>query len=195
MSSRVITSVAVSGMLVLASCMQDTAKAPSIPTEPSFGKVASPCNFTTLRSDAKAYVKNLKDPLYTYIDAQQEAFKAGGVNAATTAAGWDVVWYVGTIAGTAAVGAAENGDKLLHDVFLCTTVDASTASFKEALSANGLFAVRNGTAPNAQNAVTSRGFDVNGPFFGGERSDPSLNWQPTAGPFLFFGYPITAADF
>jgi hypothetical protein len=195
MSSRVITSVAVVGMLVLASCMQDTAKAPLLPTGPSFGKNTGTCNFTTLRSDAKLYVKNLKDPLYTYIDTHQDAFKAGGLNAATTAAGWDVVWYVGTIAGTDAVGAAANGDKFLHDVFLCTTVDASNAGFAAALSENGLFAVRNGDKPNAQNAVTSRGSDVNGPFFGGERSNTGLNWQETPGPFLFYGYPITAADF
>ena len=166
MSSRVITSVAVAGVLVLASCMQDNTPSALAPTAASLAVVPGTCaaqTFTLITSDAKAYFSSAKDPVFAKIDAMAAAWKSGGKTAATTP-GFAVLRQVGIAVGTTRVnGSATQGDKVVNGLFTCMSVNGYSypMSFVAALDVDGLFSVRNGAAADAQFAVVSRGTEGN----------------------------------
>jgi len=204
MSTRIITSVAVAGVLVLASCMQDNAPSSLAPTEASRLTVPGTCvqnTFTVITSDAKAYFSSTKDPVFAKIDAMSAAWKAGGSTGTTAATtpGFAILRQIGIAVNTTRVKSTATpaqGDKLVNDVFTCMNVSGYTypISFVGALSADGLFSVRNGTtALDAQYAVVSRGFEgttaipTTIPKYGAEKSNTSLPWHASAGEMLFYG--------
>lgn len=195
MNTRVITGLALTGVLVLASCMQDQGT-PLSPTNPSLAVAPGSCSFSVINTDARTYFTSNKDVVFTLIDAMQTAYKAGGASGAT-AAGFDVLWRVGTAVSTTAVnGTPAQGSTFVNDVFSCMAVAGYTypTSFVAALDANGLFAVRNGSAANALNAVVSRGLDTQGyPLFGAERTGAA--WGNAAGALLFYGNPTSYSSF
>ena len=196
MSSRVITSVAVAGVLVLASCMQDNSRSALAPTEASRATVPGTCSastFTVITSDAKAYFSSTKDPVFAKIDAMSSAWKAGGATGAT-APGFAILRQIGIAIGTTRLkGTATptQGDKLVNDVFTCMSVAGYSypISFVGALDTDGLFSVRNGAAADAQFAVVSRGTEpaTTIPKYGAEKENTSLPWHATAGEMLFYG--------
>lgn len=201
MSSRIITGIALTGVLVLASCMQDQTKAPIVPTSPSFGKNSVSCPFTTIRNNAKGYFSDVKDPVYALIDAMETAFVGttlAEAKAAATPAGYQVLGRTGNATDLGLVkttaSALSDGNNFVKGVLGCMDVagyDASTADFTSALGPQGLFAVRAG---NLATAVISRGDDVNGkPLFGAEPS--GSQWHATAAFILFTGYPVASSTF
>jgi hypothetical protein len=199
MSTRVLTSVAVAGVLVLASCMQDNNTPSTLaPTEASRAVVPGTCSantFTVITSDAKAYFSSTKDPVFAKIDAMSSAWKAGGATGAT-ASGFAILRQVGIAIGTTRVkGDSTQGNKLVNDVFTCMSVNGYSypTSFVGALGLDGLFSVRNGSALDAQFAVVSRSTEgtpalpTTIPKYGAERSNTSLPWHASAGEMLFYG--------
>jgi hypothetical protein len=205
MSTRVITSVAVVGTLVLASCMQDNAKAPVSPTGPSMVvSTTASCSFSTMNNDAKAYFSATsgpsKDQVFDLITTMQNAYKTGATAAlaaaAATGPGFQVLGRLGNAVGTTAVkstATASQGSTFANDVLLCMSVTGYTypVDFSAALGSTGLFGVRAGTV---NTAVISRGDDVNGaPLFGAEPS--GSQWHATAPYILFWGYPTTTSTF
>lgn len=203
MSTRVITSVAAVGMLVLASCMQDNAKAPLSPTEPLFAPGTVPtCSFSTINNDAKAYFTAssgpVKDEVFGLITTMQNAYKTGATPAAAAVAatgpGFQVLGRLSRAVGTTAVnGTAAQGNTFANDVLLCMSVAGYSypTNFTAALGNNGLFAVRAGTL---NTGVISRGNDVNGkPLFGAEPSGDQ--WHASVPYLLFWGYTIASSDF
>ena len=201
MSSRVITSVAVVGMLVLASCMQDSAKAPLLPTGPSLATSTLPtCSFSTINTDAKSYFSSVtgpsKDAVVGLIATMNDAYRTGATTAAAeaaaTAPGFQVLGRLGNAVGTSAVkGDSILGNKFANDVLLCMTLHGPV-DLTAALGTKGLFAVR---AATVNTAVISRGDDANGkPLFGAEPS--GQQWHDATVPYiLFFGYPLTTDYF
>lgn len=198
MSTRVITGIALAGVLVLASCMQDQSNVPSVPTGPSLGRgtTAPSCSFSVIRNDAKAYFSNPRDEVYGLIDAMQDAYKTGATPELAAAAATGPSFYVlgrlgiATDAGTAAVkGDALAGHKFANSVLLCTG-QTTEIDFTGALGASGLFAVRAGTN---NTAVISRGRLNNKPMFGAEPT--GAQWHATAPYILFYGHPKSTSDF
>jgi hypothetical protein len=199
MSTRIITSVALTGVLVLASCMQDTAKAPFSPTEPSLGKAPASCPFNTIRGEGRGVFTDNKDAFFALLDTMQANYVAsGGATAAqnATPGGFKALGRLGiaTDQGLVTTNVALR-DTLANDLLspLCMAVDgySSRIDFKPALGGTGLFAVRAG---GLATAVISRGDDINGkPLFGAEPS--GSQWHATAPYILFWGYPIETSSF
>jgi hypothetical protein len=198
MSTRVITSVAVAGVLVLASCMQDNSPSALAPTEASRLTAPGTCvrtTFSVIENDAKAYFSSTTDPVFAKITAMGSAWKSGGTTGAT-APGFAILRQVGIAIGTTRVkGDATQGNKLVNDVFTCMSVSGYTypMSFAPALDVDGLFSVRNGAAADAQFAVVSRGTEgtpalpTTIPKYGAEKEIASSPWHATAGEMLFYG--------
>lgn len=200
MSTRIITSVALTGVLVLASCMQDTAKAPFSPTEPSLGKGNAPsCPFTTIRNDARGVFTDNKDPFFALLDTMQANYVAvGSVTAAqnATPAGYKALGRLGiaTDQGLVTTDVALRStvaNELLSPACMAVDGYTGTIDFTAALGSTGLFAVRAG---GLATAVISRGDDANGkPLFGAEPS--GSQWHATAPFILFWGYPVATSSF
>jgi hypothetical protein len=189
MSTRVITGIALTGMLVLASCMQDATKAPFSPTEPSSLKTPSACSYSTINTDARGYFNSNKDPVFGLIDAMSRSTDA-------TTAGYQVLGRIGLARDSALVkvDSIQRASKLVNDVLGCMTVNGYVAGtdFSQAFNSTGLFAVRQGSG---KTAVVSRGRDGTtppAPLFGAEPS--GLQWHNSAPFILFWGYTLTSLD-
>jgi hypothetical protein len=195
MKTRIITSVVLTGAVILASCSQDRSPAISLPTEASLVK-APTCSFSTASNDAKAYFASSKDPVFGLLDLMATAYKNGNT-AGTTSAGFDVLVRLGAAADigspTDVKGTPTQGSTFAGDVLLCMGLP-TPVGLAQAFAPNGVFTVRDGSSTLA---VTSRGSDAYGPLFGAE---PTLGpppatapatW-PLAGRTLFYGWPVSA---
>ena len=191
MNTRVLTGLAFTGVIVLASCSQDQSPSTAAPTEASFARVTAPtCSFSTANNDARAYFALNKDPVFALLDIMQAAHRAGGA-AGATSAGFDVLARLGIAAdagSTLAKGTPAQGNTFANDVLLCMGASAPI-NFTSALGPAGLFAVRAG---DVATPVISRLFVSGAPAYGAEPS--TGNW-PVTGKVLFYGNKLTATSF
>ena len=194
MNTRAILGVALTGVVILVSCTQDNASAPSlVPTDATFAKPPrATCDFTVMRAAAKTYFADLKDPVYAKIDAMQDAYRVGGVSNTTTTGFAVLAQTAASVKGVSGAGAisgeASDGNAFVHEVFKCMSVAGygPTVSFTASLGDEGLFDVIDGTAANAR-AVIARYNVGNSPAFGAEPNGG--NW-PVTGPTLFYGSAV-----
>jgi hypothetical protein len=189
MNTRVLTGLALTGVIVLASCSQDQSPTTAAPREASFAKAAPTCSFSTANNDAKAYFALLKDPVYSLLDIMQSAYRAGGA-AGATSAGFDVLARLGVAAdagSTLVKGTPALGNTFANDVLLC--MGGPVIDFTNALGPAGLFAVRDGSVATA---VVSRLIVSGAPAFGAEPS--TGNW-PIAGKTVFYANRLLATSF
>ena len=194
MNTRAILGVALTGAVVLVSCTQDKASAPSlVPTEASFAKpVKATCDFTVMRAAAKDYFVDQRGTLYDAIDVMQTAHRnAGGGNAGNAAAtdeGFAVLTLTAANVKDAAeiTGTTTQGNAFVHEVFKCMSVAGygPSVSFTNSLGATGLFDV---VDQNVSTAVVARYAVGNSPAFGAEPDGG--NW-PVSGPTLFYGSAV-----
>jgi hypothetical protein len=188
MNTRVLTGLALTGVIVLASCSQDQSPTTAAPREASFARAAT-CSFSTANYDARAYFALNKDPVFDLLDIMQTAYRAGDA-AGATSAGFDVLARLGvaTDAGSTLVkGTPALGNTFANDVLLC--MGGPVIDFTNALGPAGLFAVRDGSVATA---VVSRLIVSGAPAFGAEPS--TGNW-PITGKVLFYGNRLLATSF
>ena len=145
--------IAGAGLVATAACADDQpATKATMPTRPSL-YVSSACDITKIKKDAKAYVVAANDPIYDLFN-QLASLNKGTDGGAFNAKAYDILTYIGNIAGTAAVTSNTTaGDALINDIFVCLNVTTTAGQFTKALEANGLFAVR----ANVPDFVLSRG--------------------------------------
>ena len=195
MNTRAILGVALTGVVILVSCTQDNASAPSlVPTDATFAKpVQATCDFTVMRAAAKEYFVEQRGPLYDAIDVMQvEHRNAGGGNAGNVAAtdeGFAVLTLTAANVKDAAAaikGTPAQGNVFVHEVFKCMSVTGykSTDSFTASLGEEGLFDVVN---EMVSTPVIARYAVGNSPAFGAEPNGG--NW-PVSGPTLFYGAAV-----
>ena len=194
MKTRAILGVALTGVVVLVSCTQDKASAPSlIPTEATFAKAPrATCDFTVMRAAAKAYFVDQRGPLYDAIDVMQTAHRDAGGGSAGNAAATDEGFAVLTLTAatvkdtTEIAGTPQLGDAFVHEVFKCMSVAGygPSVSFTNALGAQGLFDV---VDESMSTPVIARYNVGNSPAFGAEPNGG--NW-PVNGPTLFYGSAV-----
>ena len=199
MNTRAILGVALTGVVVLVSCTQDKASAPSlVPTEASFAKAPrATCDFTVMRAAAKDYFVDQRGSLYDAIDLMQTAHRNAGGGSAGNVAATDEGFAVLTL--TAAnvkdalaeiKGTAAQGNTFVHEVFKCMSVvgypGSPSVDFTAALGDKGMFDVVDNTPANAR-AVIARYNVGNSPAFGAEPDGG--NW-PVSGPTLFYGAAV-----
>jgi hypothetical protein len=187
MNTRVLTGLALTGVIVLASCSQDQSPTTAAPREPSFARAVT-CSFSTANNDAKAYFALNKDPVFALLDVMSNAYKAGGA-AGATSAGFDVLARLGVAAdagSTLVKGTPALGNTFANDVLLC--MGGPVIDFTPALGPAGLFAVRDGSVATA---VVSRLIVSGAPAFGAEPS--TGNW-PIAGKTVFYANRLLATS-
>ena len=170
--------VAACGVAAAMACTDDRAAInPTMPPTRVSADLAAPgCDFNAMKQHAKGYFLAGNDPVYTLIQDWSALNKTTDA-AAFKQKGFDILAYVGSVAGNSAVvGAASAGDLFVDDVLVClgfpTNVD-----FTGALGPNGMFAVPVGSA-----AVISRGT----PVYGVEPTTAS--WAVSSGQALFLLY-------
>ena len=188
MNTRVLTGLALTGVIVLASCTQDQSPTTAAPREASFARAAT-CSFSTANFDARAYFALNKDPVFALLDIMKTAYTAGGA-AGATSAGFDVLARLGVAAdagSTLVKGTPALGNTFANDVLLC--MGGPVIDLTNALGPAGLFAVRNGSEATP---VISRLIVSGAPAFGAEPS--TGNW-PITGKVLFHAYRLLATSF
>jgi hypothetical protein len=156
--------IAGAGLVATAACADDQpATKVTMPNRPSL-LVSTGCDFTKIKKDAKGYVVAANDPIYDLFN-QLASLNKGTDAGAFNAKAYDILAYIGNIAGTSAVTTNTTaGDALINDIFVCLGIATTTGQFTNALGANGLFAVR----ANVPDFVLSRG-------------TPKYGAQPTSG--------------
>lgn len=191
MNTRVLTGLALTGVIVLASCSQDQSPTTVAPTGASFARANAPtCSFSTANNDARAYFALNKDPVFALLDAMSAAYKTGGATGATSA-GFDVLArlaFAADAGSTFVKGTPAQASTFANDVLLCMG-NSSPIDFTNALGSTGLFAVRSSAVPTA---VFSRLVESGAPAFGAEPS--TGNW-PVTGNVLFYGFKLTRTSF
>jgi hypothetical protein len=145
--------MAACGIVAAMACADDQpATTATMPTRPSL-TISNACDFTKIKKDAKAYVVAANDPIYTLFN-QLASLNKGTDGGAFNAKAYEILAYIGNIAGTTAVTSNTTaGDALINDIFTCLGVTTTAGQFTNALGANGLFAVR----ANVPDFVLSRG--------------------------------------
>jgi hypothetical protein len=147
--------------------------------------ISTACDFTKIKRDARGWVVLSNDPIYDLIQ-QLASLNKGTDAAAFNAKAYDILAYIGSIAGTTAVTTNTTaGDALINDIFACLGIPTTTGQFTNALGASGLFAVRG----SSTDAVVSRGSGV--PRYGAQAV---ANWNASAGlgpngRLVIYGYP------
>jgi hypothetical protein len=185
MKNRILAGLTLAGVAILASCGQDLTQSTAVPTAATFARVVTPtCSYSTATNDARSYFSSNKDTVLTLLSAMSKT-----TGTATTTAGWAVLSRLANAVGTAAVkGTPALGSTFANDVLLCMSVGTTYTyplDLTAALSANGLFAVRDnsGSVP-----AISRGT----PLYGAE---PSSGPWPVTNSTLFYASPITGSTF
>ena len=186
--------IAGAGLVATAACADDQpATKVTMPGRPSL-VISTACDFTKIKKDAKAYVVAANDPIYDLFN-QLASLNKGTDAGAFNAKAYDILAYIGNIAGTSAVTTNTTaGDALINDIFVClgTTPPTTAGQFTNALGANGLFAVR----ANVPDFVLSRGTPKYGaqPATGAtwKTSVPNL---PPGVQLVVYGYPRAVNDF
>ena len=136
MNTRVLTGLALTGVIILASCSQDQSPTTVAPREASFAKAAT-CSFSTANTDAKATFALSKDPVFALLDIMKSAYQAGGA-AAATGPGYDVLGRLGVAAdagSTLMKGTPALANIFANDVRLC--MGKSAIDFTNALGPAG----------------------------------------------------------
>ncbi len=177
--ARFITGLTLSGAVLLAGCSSEQSASRLLPTEARLSAAPVACSFPAIFSTASAYF--VQDPVFPLYEAFEEAYLAGGPNAAT-GPGFDLLARLG--AGADPVeGTPAQGSAFANAVLSCMSVAGYSAAidFAPALGPSGLFAVRDGTTSAP---VVSRLVIGGAPAFGAEPS--SGNW-PLTGKVLFYG--------
>ena len=172
--------VAACGVVAVMACADD--RPTSKPTMPITGVSAAllpaGCDFTVMKQDAKGYFLAGNDSVYTFIQTWSGSTRTKP-DTTFKRQGFDVLAYVGRVAGNSAVVSADTvaGDKFVRDVATCLTYVMPAGTFTRALGRNGMFAVPAGSA-----AVTSRGT----PLYGVE---PTAPWDTSSkqAQFLLYG--------
>jgi hypothetical protein len=182
---------------VLAACSterESTAPSVAAPSATAASLTLPACNFSTMRSDARAFFDKSTDVAFDYISAMSRAAEP-----ARTAAGWQIINEISTArltsrqetpwASTAAIGEA-----LTLDVLACSqgVGDVSTVaagSLGSAIAA-GIFEVRGGTYTNAPafgylNVSNAKAHSA--PRYGVENRNGGTTWA--GNPFLIVGVP------
>jgi hypothetical protein len=180
--------MAACGVVAVMACADDRqASNPTMPiTRLSAVVLPTGCDFTVMKQDAKGYFRSGNDPVYTLI---QNWSGSNRTKPDTTfkRQGFDVLAYVGQVAGNSAVVTADTvaGDTFVRDVATCLGFVMPAGTFTSALGGNGMFAV-----PVASDAVTSRGT----PLYGVE---PTATWVASTGQarFLMYGAPTSYNSF
>jgi hypothetical protein len=187
MNTRVLTGLALTGVIVLASCSQDQSPTTAAPSSASFARAAT-CSFSTANNDGKATFALSKDPVFALLDIMKTAYQAGGA-AGATSAGFDVLARLGVAAdagSTLMKGTPALANTFANDVLLC--MGGPVIDFTNALGPAGLFAVRDGSVATA---VVSRLIVSGAPAFGAEPS--TGNW-PIAGKTVFYANRLLATS-
>jgi hypothetical protein len=168
-----------------AACADDQpATRVTMPSRPSAAFAAAGCDFTLMKKNARAYFVSTRDPVYDLIQ-QLSSLNTKGTAATFKQKGFEILAYVGSVAGTSAVTTPTAGDAFVRDDLTCLGFPTTAGTFTGALGANGLFAVRGG-ANDPATAVLSRG---GLPTYGAETKG-SATWAESAGQqFLFYGFP------
>jgi len=180
--------MAACGVVAVMACADDRqASNPTMPiTRLSAVVLPTGCDFTVMKQDAKGYFRSGNDPVYALI---QNWSGSNRTKPDTTfkRQGFDVLAYVGQVAGNSAVVTADTvaGDTFVRDVATCLGFVMPAGTFTGALGGNGMFAV-----PVASDAVTSRG----APLYGVE---PTATWVASTGQerFLMYGAPTSYNSF
>ena len=172
--------MAACGVAAVVACSDDRpATNPTMPPRRVSADVApAGCDFNLMKQHAKGYFLAGNDPVYTLLN-DWSALNKTGTTTAFKQKGFDILSYVGSVAGNSAVvGAASAGDLFVDDVLVCLEFPTNV-DFTGALGPNGMFAVPVGSA-----AVTSRGT----PLYGVE---PTAPWDSSSGQaqFLLYGAP------
>ena len=180
--------IAASGLVVTAACADDqTATRVTMPSRPSAAWAATGCDFTLMKKNARAYFVSSRDPVYDLIQ-QLSSLNTKGTAATFKQKGFEILAYVGSVAGTAAVTTAAAGDAFVRDDLTCLGFPTTAGTFTAALGAKGLFAVRGGTLAPADPStapVLSRG---GLPVYGAEPRGAGT-WPESAGQqFLIYGF-------
>ena len=177
--------MAASGLVVTAACADDQpATRVTMPSRPSPAWAAAGCDFTLMKKNARAYFVSSRDPVYDLIQ-QLSSLNTKGTAATFKQKGFEILAYVGSVAGTAAVTTPTAGDAFVRDDLTCLGFPATAGTFTSALDANGLFAVRGGAGDPPTAAVLSRG---GLPTYGAEPRG-SATWAESAGQqFLIYGF-------
>jgi hypothetical protein len=183
--------VAGAGLVATAACSDDQpATKATMPARPSL-IISSSCDFTKIKKDAKGYVVAANDPIYTLFN-QLASLNKGTDAGAFNAKAYDILAYIGNIAGTTAVTTKTTaGDALINDIFVCLGIGTTTGQFTNALGANGLFAVR----ANVPDFVLSRGT----PKYGAQPATGET-WRTSAPlppglQLVVYGYPRNVDTF
>lgn len=197
---RTPVALAIGGLLALAACGRDsetTSPRGISPQQRSSVVIGGGCDFRLMRTDARAFFKTGSDPAFAAINAMESAYLSGGA-AGATLYGWPILKVVAAERLTSAqAGTAEDGSRLVVDVFNCTTntvpsdfltVGTTIGAGVRALT-EGIFEVRGALAndPPARGYLKVGGSRVLGAPFWGVQST-GAGW-PTTAQFLIYGYP------
>jgi hypothetical protein len=180
MKARVFTMVAAAGALAIVACTQDLAKSPLTPTQASFSVSPSACSFSTMRTNAAAYLTDV-GAMNELITAMSRAVGQANINAA----GFDILAAIASAADAGAPtvkGTATDGSTFANSVLGCMVVTGySTPIDFTGAFGSGIFEVRDGSG---NSPVTSHLLEGGAPAFGAEPS--TGNW-PLGGKTLFYG--------
>jgi len=183
--------IASAGLVITAACADDQpATKVTMPSRPSL-IISTACDFTKIKRDARGYVVLSNDPIYDLFN-QLASLNKGTDADAFKAKAYEILAYIGSIAGTTAVTSNTTaGDALINDIFTCLGIATTAGTFTPALGANGLFAVR----ANVPDFVLSRGT----PKYGaqpttGETWKTSANLPPGV-QLVVYGYPRNVNTF
>jgi hypothetical protein len=184
--------IAGAGLVATAACADDQpATKVTMPGHPSL-IISTACDFTKIKRDTRGYVVAANDPIYDLYTQLASLNKGTDVDAFNAKA-YEILAYIGNIAGTSAVTTnTAAGDALINDIFICLGITTTTAGqFTNALEANGLFAVR----ANVPDFVLSRGT----PKYGAQPAT-GATWKSSANlppgvQLVVFGYPRAVNNF
>jgi hypothetical protein len=186
--------IAGAGLVATAACADDQpATKVTMPNRPSL-IISTACDFTKIKKDTKGYVVAANDPIYGRIN-DLASLNRGTDGLAFNAKAYDILAYIGSIAGTSAVTAnTAAGDALINDIFACLSITTTAGQFTNALGANGLFAVR----ANVSDFVLSRGT----PKYGAQpatdetwKSSVPADLLPPGLQLVVYGYPRNVNTF
>ena len=183
--------IAGAGLVATAACTDDQpATKVTMPARPSL-IISTACDFTKTKRDARGYVVLSNDPIYDLFN-QLASLNKGTDADAFKAKAYEILAYIGSIAGTSAVTTNTTaGDALINDVFTCLGIATTAGTFTPALGSNGLFAVR----ANVPDFVLSRGT----PKYGAQPAT-GATWKSSANlppgvQLVVYGYPRTVNTF
>jgi hypothetical protein len=203
MRRSIVALLPVLGLVALGACSggdRDTTAPRSISPKATVSAsltTAFSCDFSAMKTDARAFFASSRDPVFTLISDMSSAYKTGGASGATSK-GLDILARVAQVRLTSAQGGtADAGGLFVNDVVGCTTLVPPTPDDFDAAAAlgRGIFEVR-GDAPAAPAALAynaTRGSSLltgaASPLWGVEGTWPASPLLPTNNRYLVYGYP------